>query len=154
MSLICLLDRSIEPTKTNRPNNKTKRAAEDITMDVEQPAKPKQEQLDIDHVTHLASNLMSLGDTDIYNKTYEELVRAVRSSGKVDKDWVPPSADIKYEYKWDVPDASAQDGQVFGPFSEEEMHTWYKAQYFGVAGEKIKIRQVGGEWGSWDDIVT
>ena len=123
-------------------------------MDTETSEKPKAGPTEIDHITHLASNLMSLGEADIYSKTYEELVRAVRRSGKVAEDWQPPSADVKYEYKWDVPGASAEEGQVFGPFGEEEMQTWHKAQYFGVAGEKIKVRRQGGEWGSWDEIVT
>lgn len=135
-----------------RPNNKTKRLAEDLSMPVEATPKAPPAPTEIDNLTHLASTVMSLGDTDIYSKTYEELVRDVRSSGKVDQSWVPPSADVKYEYKWDVP--GADDGQVFGPFSEEEMQTWNKAAYFGIACEKIKIRQVGGAWGAWDDIVT
>jgi len=109
---------------------------------------------EIDHITHLASTLMSLGDTDIYSRTYEELVRSVRSAGKVDSSWTPPSADVKYEYKWAVPEANGQDGQVFGPFSEEEIQAWFKAGYFGPAGEKIQVRTVGSEWGSWDDVVT
>ena len=119
-------------------------------------SKPEQSKApsDIDHITHLASTLMSLGDVDIYSKTYEELVRSIRRAGNVPEDWQPPSADVKYEYKWDVPNASAQDGQVFGPYSEEEMKSWHKAAYFGVAAEKIKIRVVGGDWGNWDDIVT
>lgn len=110
----------------------------------------------IDEITHLASMLMSFGDTDIYNKTYEELVRSVRSSGKVSNDWIPPSADVRYEYVWDVPGATAgQQGQVFGPYSEDEMRTWYNASYFGPGGEKIKVRTVGGDqWGGWDDVVT
>ncbi|THG98966.1 hypothetical protein EW026_g3300 [Hermanssonia centrifuga] len=139
--------------KPLKPNNKTKRDA-DGAMDVDKVLKvPAPGPSDIDHITHLASTLMSLGDTDIYSKTYEELVRAVRSSGKVDKEWVPPSADVRYEYKWDVPGASAEDGDVFGPFSEEEMQSWYKASYFGPDGEKIKVRQAGGEWGNWDEVV-
>lgn len=120
-------------------------------MDVDQAPKPPS---DIEHVTHLASTLMSLGDTDVYSKTHEELVRSIRSSGKVASSWIPPSADVKYEYKWDVPDASAEEGQVFGPFSEEEVQAWYKAAYFGTAGEKVKVRKVGGEWGAWDDVVS
>ncbi|KAF8892512.1 hypothetical protein BD779DRAFT_1610092 [Infundibulicybe gibba] len=72
---------------------------------------------DIEHITHLASSIMSLGDTDIYSKTYEELVRDIRTSG------------------------------------HEEMKAWHKASYFGVTGEKVKVRAVGGEWGDWDDIV-
>ena len=106
----------------------------------------------IDEITHLASTIMSLGDTDVYSKTYEELVRSVRAAGRVDPSWTPPSADVKYEYKWDVP--GTQPGEVFGPFGEEEMKTWHKAAYFGVGGEKVKVRAVGGEWGDWDDIVV
>lgn len=106
---------------------------------------------DIELITHLASNLMSLGDTDIYSKTYEELVRDVRRSGTVDQAWEPPSADVKYEYRWDVP--GADDSHSFGPFSEEEMHSWFKASYFGPVGEKVKVRPVGGEWAGWDDLL-
>jgi CD2 antigen cytoplasmic tail-binding protein 2 len=106
---------------------------------------------DIDQITHLASNLMSFGDSDIYSKTYEELVRSVSSSGKVDPSWTPVSADEKYEYKWDIPGRSSE---VFGPFSEDEVRTWFKAAYFGAAGEMVKIRSVGGDWGSWEDVMT
>jgi CD2 antigen cytoplasmic tail-binding protein 2 len=117
-------------------------------------AKPVKTPNPVEHLTHLASTLMSFGDVDIYSKTYEELVRSVRRSGKVDDSWDPPSADVKYEYKWDVPGSTGQDGEVFGPFSEEEVQSWYKAAYFGISGEKVKIRTVGGEWGAWDDIIS
>ncbi|RDX56774.1 hypothetical protein OH76DRAFT_1551179 [Lentinus brumalis] len=137
-----------------KPNNKTKRGdLEGTAMDVDPTPTANSGPTEVEQVTHLASTLMSLGDTDIYSKTYEELVRSVRASGKVDKDWVPPSTDVKYEYKWDVPEAG-DPGQVFGPFSEEEMKAWHSAAYFGVAGEKVKVRKVGGEWGSWDQVVS
>ena len=106
---------------------------------------------DVEQLTHLASTLLSLGDTDIYSRTYEELVRSVRSAGNVDPSWVPPSADVKFEYKWNVPDSTGGQGQVFGPYSEEEMQSWYKASYFGLAGEKVKVRPVGGDWAMWSD---
>ena len=106
----------------------------------------------ITQLTHLASTLMSLGDADIYNKTYEELVRSVRSSKIVDDSWEPPSADVKYEYKWIASDSVAGDVEIFGPFAEEEMQAWFKANYFGVAGEKVKVRRVGGDWVDWDDV--
>ncbi|TFY81563.1 hypothetical protein EWM64_g2451 [Hericium alpestre] len=122
-------------------------------MDVDKP-KPIQAQVDIDELTHHASTLMSLGDTDVYSKTYEEILRSVRSAGNVEPTWVPPSADVKYEYKWDVPGATTAEGDAFGPFGEEEMQAWFKASYFGVAGEKVKVRKVRGEWGSWDDTVV
>jgi CD2 antigen cytoplasmic tail-binding protein 2 len=96
--------------------------------------------------------LMSLGDTDVYLMTYEELVRSVRKSGTVPEDWDPPSADVKYEYMWDVPNTTTPD-QVLGPYSEDEMKTWNKAGFFGPSADKIKVRTVGGEWGTWDDVV-
>jgi len=116
-------------------------------MATDSPTKPPP--TDIELITHLASNLMALGDTDIYSKTYEELVRDVRRSGIVNQNWEPPSADVKYEYKWDIPGADSS--QTFGPFSEEEMRAWFKASYFGPVGEKVKVRRTGGEWISWDD---
>jgi len=107
---------------------------------------------DIDVITHLATNIMSLGDIDIYSKTYEELVRDVRASGNLDPAWIPPSADLKYEYKWNVPETAGQTIETFGPYGEDEMRAWYKASYFGVAGEMIKVRVVEGEWSDWDDV--
>jgi CD2 antigen cytoplasmic tail-binding protein 2 len=65
---------------------------------------------------------------------------------------MPPSADITYEYKWDIPGQST--GETFGPFSEEEMKMWHEAAYFGESGEKVKVRKVGDDWGAWDDVVT
>lgn len=107
----------------------------------------------IDHITHLAHSLMDMGDTDIYSKTYEELVRSVRASGRVDPSWIPPSADIKYEYTWDVPGAAGAVGEAFGPFTEDEMKTWFRAAYFGGSGEKVKVRKVGGPWKHWEEVI-
>ena len=131
-------------------------------MDTDKPApssssSPSKAKDAIDRITTLASELLVLGDAEVYSKTYEHFLRSVRSAGHVDPDWAPPST--KYEYKWDVPGATAVDGateqkeQTFGPFGEEEMKAWYDAQYFGSVGEKVKVRVVGGEWGSWEDVV-
>ncbi|KAJ8078895.1 hypothetical protein PM082_013179 [Marasmius tenuissimus] len=127
-------------------NRKTRSKDEKATTDSKDAKEP------IERVTHLASTIMDMGNVDVYSTTYEELVRSVRSSGIVDGSWVPPSADKQYEYKWDAPGAG-QSTDKFGPFSEEEMRVWFKASYFGVAGEKVKVRQVGGEWGDWTDIL-
>lgn len=127
-------------------NGKAK--SDTVSVSEKQPSKV---QLDIDLITHLASRVMSLGDVDVYSKTYEELVRSVRASGQVAQDWMPPSADIKYEYKWNV--VGSETGDTFGPFSEDKMRRWHSAAYFGQFGEKVKVRRLGGEWGDWDDVV-
>ncbi len=104
----------------------------------------------IDRITSLASTLLSLGDVDIYEKTYEHLLRSIRS---VYPTWDPPSANVKYEYRWDIPDVDQQ-AQVFGPFSETDMKAWFDAHYFGSAGEKVKVRTVGEEgWRDWEDVI-
>ncbi|KIO13685.1 hypothetical protein M404DRAFT_123113 [Pisolithus tinctorius Marx 270] len=128
------------------PNGKTKNDVAPVSE-----KQPSTIQSDIDLITHLASKVLSLGDVDIYSKTYEELVRSVRASGQVAQDWMPPSADIKYEYRWNV--VGAETGDTFGPFSEDEMRRWHNAAYFGQFGEKVKVRSVGGEWGDWDDVL-
>jgi len=141
-------------TKSKQNSRSTKKvngkAKDDTAMAVDKAAEKPNGLSDIDMITHLASNLMSLGDTDIYSRSYEELVRSVRSSGDVGPDWVPPSADILYEFKWDIPGQST--GEAFGPFSEEQMKMWLTPSYFGEAGEKVKVRKVGHDWGDWDDI--
>ncbi|KAJ8494930.1 hypothetical protein ONZ45_g13069 [Pleurotus djamor] len=116
-----------------------------------QKQKPKDE---ISQVTHLASTLMGLGDSDIYSRTYEELLRDVRRAGLLSDSATPPSADAQFEYKWDVPEVVGQTPAAFGPFSEDEMKAWYKASYFGPSGDKVKVRKVGGEWGDWDDVIS
>lgn len=133
--------------KPAAPKKAAKRKAGEEPMAVDKEAAPP---TDIEIITDLASQLMSLGDADAYSKTYEEIVRHVRSSGDVEANWEPPSADVKYEYKWDKPGNT----EVFGPFSEDDMKTWYKAAYFGQYGELVNVRPVGSsEWGDWSDIV-
>ncbi|KAF7305013.1 T-complex protein 1 subunit delta [Mycena kentingensis (nom. inval.)] len=104
----------------------------------------------IETMTHLASTIMSMGDSDIYSKTYEELVRAVRSSGLVDASWVPPSNDKTYEYKWRDASSGNPD-ETFGPFGKDDLQSWFRASYFGSTGEKVQVRETGGAWADWDD---
>ncbi|KAJ6502460.1 hypothetical protein C8R45DRAFT_862372 [Mycena sanguinolenta] len=139
--------------KKSKQTKKAGKAKADDTMNVDKAAgKAADVPSAIERMTHLASTIMSLGDPDIYSKTFEELVRSVRSSGLVEPSWVPPSNDKQYEYRWRV-DGARQPGEVFGPFSKENMAAWYKAVYFGSAGEKVEVRETGGEWGGWDDVL-
>ncbi|KAF8965251.1 hypothetical protein BDZ97DRAFT_1659296 [Flammula alnicola] len=144
------LQRLGSKTKKAQPKRPKQKAAANNAMEVDKPQNNGPTY--IEQITHLASNLMSLGDTDIYSKTYEELVRSVRSSGIVDASWEPPSADVKYEYKWSSPEVGQTEG-TFGPFGEEEIKSWFNASYFGATGEKVRVRRVGGEWGNWEDVV-
>ncbi|KAJ7063394.1 hypothetical protein C8F01DRAFT_1132862 [Mycena amicta] len=131
----------IEANKSGKKAGKLK--ADAMNLD-------KHKSTPIETVTHLASTIMSLGDADIYSKTYEELVRAVRASGLVDATWVPPSNDKTYQYKWRDPGAGTPD-EIFGPFGKEDLISWFRASYFGSTGEKVQVRETDGEWSDWDD---
>jgi len=103
---------------------------------------------DIDRITTISSKLLPLFP-EIYSTTYEALLRTIRRSGIVPEDWVPPKP--KFEYKWTVEGATTQG--VNGPFTEEEIRTWFGAGYFGDLGERIALRVVGAEdWKAWDEI--
>jgi len=31
------------------------------------------------------------------------------------------------------------------------MRAWFGAAYFGPMGEKIDVKEVGGDWGDWEE---
>ncbi|KZO97775.1 hypothetical protein CALVIDRAFT_562673 [Calocera viscosa TUFC12733] len=130
----------------------------------------------IERVTALASALMGLGNMDIYEETYEQLLRSVRRSGIVPPDWVPssqtpprepspPPDTSRYEYRW-APDyvaaaaggtADAAAAQTFGPFGKRELDAWRSAGYFGGFEncERVQVRMVGdSEWRSWNAVFS
>ncbi|GAA5862133.1 hypothetical protein JCM8547_007749 [Rhodosporidiobolus lusitaniae] len=46
----------------------------------------------INRLTHLASTLLSShGELEIYDQTYDEIIRTLKSEGAVRRDWVPPT---------------------------------------------------------------
>ncbi|CAG7854949.1 SubName: Full=Uncharacterized protein {ECO:0000313/EMBL:CCA71518.1} [Serendipita indica DSM 11827] len=128
---------------------KKKQTGDDVPMGGTKDPKPTSS--DIDRLTALASALI-VDDPDVYSNTYEGILRSVRRSGTVPQDWVPPQP--QYEYCWAQTDASngAAD-TVYGPFPARDMQQWYEASFFGLSGEKIRVRKVGtSEWQAWDDV--
>lgn len=105
---------------------------------------------DIDRITAISSELLP-SFPEIYSTTYEAILRSVRRSGIVPEDWVPPKP--KFQYKWTMEGAITQD--VNGPFTEEEIRTWFNAGYFGDLGERIALRAVGTEdWKGWEEVFS
>ena len=128
----------------------------EVDKTVSSPASTSSIQDSITRITDLASILMSLGNTDIYSSQYEQLLRSVRAAAVVPPDWVPPSQNVQYEFRWV---SSDQDGgedraQVYGPYQPEEMLTWHGAKYFGDEGENVRVRKLGENgWHHWDEIM-
>ncbi|KAM0792492.1 hypothetical protein ACM66B_005164 [Microbotryomycetes sp. NB124-2] len=44
----------------------------------------------INRITFFASTLLAQGELDIYSRTYEDILKTLRSEGAVRRDWVPP----------------------------------------------------------------
>ncbi|CAE6437269.1 unnamed protein product [Rhizoctonia solani] len=159
------LQRLGSASKSSRRGSKKKAATEVLPQSIDGTAKDEQppEEDPVTRVTALASTLMSLGDADVYEQTYEMMLRLVRRSGVVPADWdphppPPQTPDTKYEYRWAPDYVAASGGQasadaVYGPYGATEMGAWKAASYFGDEAERIQVRLVGGnDWGSWNTV--
>ena len=184
MELVCLLEKGetvlealqrigknskLKQSTTSSRTRKSRSNATDTAVSISpgnttsSPAalpRTKTEQSPIERITSLASDLMFLGNLDVYEETYESLLRAVRRSGTVPRDWEPSKpSDGKFEYRWS-PSYLASTGtpvssDVHGPFSKSELLAWREAAYFGEFGERIEIRKAGErDWGGWDVITA
>jgi CD2 antigen cytoplasmic tail-binding protein 2 len=161
-SVLEALQRLGASAKATRRAQKKKAATEVLPEAIDGTAASEQppEQDPITRVTAIASTLMSLGDTDVYEATYETMLRAVKRSGIVDADWDPhppplQAPDAKYEYRW-APDYVASSGgqasadAVYGPYGTTELTAWKAASYFGEDAERILLRRAGdSEWTEW-----
>lgn len=148
-------------SKNTRRSQKKKAATEVSSQSVD----GGEQENPINRVTSIASTLMSLGDTDIYEETYEMMLRLVRRSGIVPSDWdphppPPQTPDTKYEYKWAPDYVAASGGQasadaVHGPYGATDMAAWKAASYFGDDAERVLVRRVGDDdWSDWRSIFT
>ncbi|GAA5993751.1 hypothetical protein JCM11641_004036 [Rhodosporidiobolus odoratus] len=62
----------------------------------------------IDRLTHLASTLLSShGELEIYEQTYEDVIKTLKSEGAVRRDWVPPE-DPDLQIEKEEKDAAAR----------------------------------------------
>ncbi|CAE7106736.1 unnamed protein product [Rhizoctonia solani] len=155
-SVLETLQRLGSASKGSRRGQKKKAATEVLPQAIDGVAKNEEPEEDpVSRVTSLASTLMSLGDTDVYEETYEMMLRLVRRSGIVSADWdphppPPQTPDTKYEYRWAPDYVAASGGQasadaVYGPYGPTEMGAWKAASYFGDGAERIQVRR----WPFW-----
>ncbi|CAE6500511.1 unnamed protein product [Rhizoctonia solani] len=159
------LQRLGSTSKVSRRGQKKKAATEVLpqAIDGTTTAEKPPEEDPVTRVTSLASTLMSLGDSDVYEATYEMMLRLVKRSGIVSADWdphppPPQTPDTKYEYRWAPDYVAASGGQasadaVYGPYGATEMGAWKAASYFGDDAERVQVRRVGdNDWSSWDAV--
>lgn len=112
----------------------------------------------VDAITGAADQLLTRGQTDIYEQEREMLIRQYRR--EAGEDWVEPTVTAvqtevedgarpvkMWEYRWtDGRDGAAKQG----PYDGSTMVAWQDAGYFG---DGVEFRKVGEE-GGWSRIVN
>lgn len=145
---------------TKKDKRKTKlaknRRKDEIEMEVdtgEDAAEQKRKET-VENITSAADQLLTRGQTDIYEAEREVLMRQYkRESGE---DWVDTGTDAgttnvhakQWEYHW----SDARDGgEVHGPYDGPTMISWDGAGYFG---EGVEFRETGStEWNKSIDFI-
>ncbi|CZT11825.1 uncharacterized protein RCO7_07483 [Rhynchosporium graminicola] len=148
-------------TKTKKvPKWKLKKMGVDC-MDVdpkkadEDPAQVKIKEA-VERITGAADQLLTRGQTEIYEQEREMLIRQYRR--EAGEDWIePPKADAgddlndvrpvkMWEYRWiDGRDGASKQG----PYDGTTMAAWQDAGYFG---EGVEFR-IAGDQGAWERVV-
>lgn len=103
-------------------------------------------------ITEAADQLLTRGQTEIYEQEREMLIRQYRR--EAGEGWVEPPAEVveesgvpkMWEYRW----IDGRDGDVKqGPYDGPTMVAWQDAGYFG---EGVEFRRAGDE-GRWSRVV-
>jgi CD2 antigen cytoplasmic tail-binding protein 2 len=139
---------------------KQRQNSNDMDVDTEKPAEdPEQVKIreTINEITGAADQLLTRGQTEIYEQEREMLIRQYRR--ETGEDWVEPPVEEKeeerpdgsrpvkmWEYRWtDGRDGAAKQG----PYDGVTMVAWQDAGYFG---EGVEFRRAGQQ-GSWERVV-
>eukprot|EP00160_Parvularia_atlantis_P013880 Unigene313_Nuclearia_a/m.1051 Unigene313_Nuclearia_a/g.1051 ORF Unigene313_Nuclearia_a/g.1051 Unigene313_Nuclearia_a/m.1051 type:complete len:377 (+) Unigene313_Nuclearia_a:47-1177(+) len=121
------------------------------------PAQPPQQQhqqqsaesrRQFDLLTEACDRLVGMGEYGIYSETREAVQArlgtvgngaAASPSSTAAAAAAAPAADgVQWQYKWQP------DGEVFGPFSSEQMHAWTEQGLFGEGGVLVRKLAAGG----------
>jgi CD2 antigen cytoplasmic tail-binding protein 2 len=106
----------------------------------------------VDDITGAADQLLTRGQTDIYEQEREMLIRQYRK--ETGEDWVEPAVEEDtdgdglakmWEYRW----TDGRDDAKQGPYDGATMAAWEAAGYFG---EGIEFRRAG-DVGGWTRVI-
>ncbi|KAF9911678.1 hypothetical protein EC991_002796 [Linnemannia zychae] len=141
---------------TDMDTDTTGKEAEGEPVESEDDAKRR---LTIEKLTDLCDKMMAMGHFDVYEETYEQVVRKLRRADIIEDDWEigtrvlrpseklaallaveEESTPVQWEYKWANPQESQDADQVFGPFSGADMKSWSQQGFFSNG---ILVRMVG-----------
>ncbi|KAJ1987896.1 hypothetical protein H4R33_002666 [Dimargaris cristalligena] len=98
----------------------------------------------IERVTELCDLMMARGDFQIYETTYEQIVRELRQRDMIPDDWIPgtplpsestpagegtissPAPTQTQSGQWEYKYTAETGAEVYGPFSWSEIQDWYR----------------------------
>jgi len=103
---------------------------------------------------------MAMGHFEIYEESYEQIIRKLRRADVIPDDWevgtrvLKPgeeaedlleddpllSTSASWEYKWVSPPEGQSADEIYGPFSGAEMKSWNEQGFFS---QGILVRMVG-----------
>ncbi|CAB4484931.1 hypothetical protein RhiirA5_481446 [Rhizophagus irregularis] len=125
----------------------------------------------IERLTDLSDKMMALGHFNVYDDTWEQILRNLKREGIVPEDWVPSSIEenvednrdntlnvsyneissnvptnlstqqLYWEYKW-TDSSGANSNEIHGPFSGEDMKAWNDQGFFA---QGILLRRANTE---------
>ena len=134
------------------PKWKLKKQAQAEAMDVDIKEDPEQVRIReaVHAITGAADQLLTRGQTEIYEQEREMLIRQFRRD--TGEEWIEPKVEERlegrgvkkmWEYRWT--DGRDGEGAKQGPYEGEMMRQWQDAGYFG---EGVEFRREGdeGEW--------
>ena len=142
-------------TKWQDKNRNKRKSPNDMEVDPrplsEDPVEVRRRET-VEKITEAANQLLTRGQTEIYDAEKELLMRQYRR--ETGEDWVePPMEEVEdtsgtlatkqWEYRW----SDARDGgQTHGPYDGSTMESWNDAGYFG---EGVEFRRTDGEEPTW-----
>ncbi|KAL1924345.1 uncharacterized protein VTP21DRAFT_7380 [Calcarisporiella thermophila] len=147
---------STAKTKATPRKPAYKKSMQEDMPQKEETEEELQRKKDIETLTDMSDRMMSKGNFDVYDMSYEQVVRELRLQGIIPDDWVPgepldqssnkdvvagnkdareTTSDAQWEYKW------TQGEEVHGPFSSTEMKAWYDGGFF--TDQSVQVRKLG-----------
>lgn len=125
----------------------------------------------IERLTDLSDKMMALGHFNVYDDTWEQILRNLKREGIVPEDWMPSNIEenaednrnntlnvsynevssnvptnlstqqLYWEYKW-TDSSGANSNEIHGPFSGEDMKAWNDQGFFA---QGILVRRANTE---------
>lgn len=151
LEALARLNASKEKKKPKWQKNKRKNGADDDETDSKEATRKEA----VEAITAAADQLLTRGQTEIYEAERALLVRQYKR--ETGDDWVDEPAatddhesnDKQWEYRWE----DARDGgDTHGPYDGATMTAWNEAGYFG---EGVVFRQIGTDgWSRSVDFVS